>query len=440
MAKLIIKKKIKQFNKVIKVDGDKSLSIRALLFGSQSFGKCEIKNLSRSGDILSTIKGLKKLGIKIIFKKKICLVYGNGLNGFKYKKNISVNAGNSGTFARLLLGLLIKSPNEIKIFGDKSLSKRDFLRAVHPLQEFGAKFRMNYNGTLPIKMLGTEYSKPINYFENRGSAQCKSLVILAALNTPGKTIIKAKKSRDHTELFLKYLKLPIKLVKKNNHDFIEISGEKQFSSFNYTIPGDISSSAFFIVLTLLSKNSSLRIKSVNINPSRTGFIQIINMMGAKVKFVNKKIVCGEPVADILVESQKFFKPINCPVKLNSNAIDEFLVIFLLASRASGVSVFKNLEELDRKESPRLKLASKILKKMGIKVKSGLGSIKIHGNPNLQIKKKILINKYQKDHRIFMTSVIAALTLGGRWVIEDMESHTSSFPSFLSILKKIGYNL
>ena len=113
---------------------------------------------------------------------------------------------------------------------------------------------------------------------------------------------------------------------------------------------------------------------------------------------------------------------------------------IFTSRASGVSVFKNLEELDRKESPRLKLASKILKKMGIKVKSGLGSIKIHGNPNLQIKKKILINKYQKDHRIFMTSVIAALTLGGRWVIEDMESHTSSFPSFLSILKKIGYNL
>ena len=126
--------------------------------------------------------------------------------------------------------------------------------------------------------------------------------------------------------------------------------------------------------------------------------------------------------------------------MNSNAIDEFLVIFLLASRASGVSVFKNLEELDRKESPRLKLASKILKKIGIKVESGLGSIKIRGNPNLKIKKTILINKYQKDHRIFMTSVIAALTLGGKWVIEDMESHTSSFPSFLSILKKIGYNL
>ena len=185
MTKLIIKKKIKQFNKVIKVDGDKSLSIRALLFSSQSFGECKIKNLSRSGDILSTIKGLKKLGIKIILKKKLCLVYGKGLNGFKYRKNISVNAGNSGTFARLLLGLLIKCPSEIKIFGDKSLSKRDFLRVVHPLQEFGAKLKSNYNGKLPIKILGTRYLKPINYFENRGSAQCKSLVILAALNTPG---------------------------------------------------------------------------------------------------------------------------------------------------------------------------------------------------------------------------------------------------------------
>ena len=164
-----------------------------------------------------------------------------------------MNAGNSGTFARLLLGLLIKCPNEIKILGDKSLSKRDFLRVVRPLQEFGAKLKSNYNGKLPIKILGTRYLKPINYFENRGSAQCKSLVILAALNTPGKTTIKAKKSRDHTELFLKYLKLPIKLVKKNKYDLIEVSGERQFNSFNYIIPGDMSSSAFFIILTLLSK-------------------------------------------------------------------------------------------------------------------------------------------------------------------------------------------
>ena len=438
MVRLVIKKKICNFNKIIKVDGDKSLSIRSLLISSQSFGKSTIYNLPKSGDILSTINGLKKLGINIILKNNKCLIYGAGLNSFNYKKGISINAGNSGTFARLLLGLLIKSPYEIKIFGDKSLSRRDFFRVTSPLEKFGANFKLNRKSKLPLKIIGSEFLKPINYLENRGSAQCKSAVILAALNTPGTTIIKAKKSRNHTELFLKYLNLPIKIIRKKNYDLIKVVGEKQFKSFKYVIPGDISSSAFFIILTLLSKKSKLKIENVNVNESRTGFIEIINKMGANVKLVNKKTLYGEPVADICVESQSFFKPINCPVKLNSNAIDEFLVIFLLASKASGISIFKKLEELNKKESPRLKLASKILKKMGVKVKLGIGSIKIYGNPNLNIKKKIIINKYRKDHRVFMTSVIAALTLGGEWIIEDMESHTSSFPSFLKILRKLGY--
>jgi len=147
--KILIKKKISEFNKVISVDGDKSLSIRSLLIGSQSFGICKIKNLPQSGDILSTINGLKKLGIKIFFKNKICFIYGNGLNGFNYKKNIIINAGNSGTFARLLLGLLIKSPHELEIIGDESLSRRDFLRIINPLEQFGAKFVANKKKTSP---------------------------------------------------------------------------------------------------------------------------------------------------------------------------------------------------------------------------------------------------------------------------------------------------
>ena len=161
-------------------------------------------------------------------------------------------------------------------------------------------------------------------------------------------------------------------------------------------------------------------------------------MGANVKFINKRNVYGENLADICVRSQNNFKPINCPVELNSNAIDEFLIIFLLATKASGISSFKKLEELNKKESPRLKLASKILKKIGVKIELGPASIKIFGNPKFIVNKKILINNYYKDHRIFMTSMIAALCLGGKWTIEDKESHVSSFPSFLSILKKIGY--
>ena len=192
------------------------------------------------------------------------------------------------------------------------------------------------------------------------------------------------------------------------------------------------------MLTLLSKNSKLKIKNVNINPSRTGFITIINKMGGKVKLINKRKICGEIIADIFVESQKFFKSIDCPVRLNSNAIDEFLIIFLLASKAKGISRFRKLEELDKKESPRLQLASKILRKMGVRVILNKGSIKIYGNPSLVINKKILIKNYQKDHRIFMTSVIASLCFGGKWIIEDMESYKSSFPSFLKILREIGY--
>ena len=438
MTKIVIQKKIKNFNKIIEVDGDKSLSIRSLLIGSQSYGLCKIKNLSKSDDILSTIEGLKKLGVKIFFKKKICYLYGNGLNSFNFRKNISIDAGNSGTFARLLLGLLVKSSNEIMLIGDKSLSKRDFKRVSDPLKKFGAKFKSKNKNGLPLKILGTEFLKPIKYIEKKGSAQCKSSVILAALNTPGKTIIKAKKSRNHTELFLKHLKMPIKIIRKKKYDIIEISGQNQIKSFNYEIPGDISSSAFFITLTLLSKNSKLKIKNVNVNQSRTGFIKIINMMGANVKLINKRNVYGEQLADICVNSQKNLKPVNCPVEFNSNAIDEFLVIFLLAAKAKGISSFRKLEELNKKESPRLKLASKILKKIGVKVKLGSGSIKIFGNPNLIVNKNILINNYYKDHRIFMTSVVAALCLGGKWTIEDMESHTSSFPSFLKIMQNIGY--
>ena len=438
MVKVVIKKRIGEFNKVINVDGDKSLSIRSLLIGSQSFGICKIKNLPKSEDILSTISGLKKLGVKILFKNKICFIYGNGLNGFNYKKNIVINAGNSGTFARLLLGLLIKSPYKLKIIGDKSLSRRDFNRIIYPLEQFGATFIANRKKTLPLKILGSEYLRPINFFEERGSAQCKSSVILAALNTPGKTTILARKSRNHTELLLRHLKLPIKMLSKKKYDLIEIIGQKQFKSFDYVIPGDMSSSAFFIVLTLLSKNSKLKIRNVNINPSRAGFIKIINKMGAKVKFINKRNNCGELIADICVVSQKKFKAINCPVELNSNAIDEFLIIFLLASKASGTSYFKKLGELNKKESPRLKLASMILKKMGVKNETSKDSIKIFGNPDLILNKKILINNFYKDHRIFMTSVIAALCLGGEWTIEDAESHMSSFPSFLRILRKIGY--
>ena len=277
-----IKNNIKRFNKVLSIEGDKSLSIRWALLASQSKSKSRSVNLLFSEDVINTLKCLRKLGVKVKISKHFCEINGVGLNGFNYKKNLTLDAGNSGTLGRLIMGLLTHSKNTIRLKGDKSLSKRDFLRIIKPLRKFGADFKSNV-GKLPIKIKGTNNPIPIVYNETKGSAQVKSSVMLAALNTDGETIIKAKKSRDHSELLFKHLKLPIKIERKKNYDLIKIRGKKKIPALNYKIPSDISSCAFFIVLTILSKNSKLKIRNVNINPTRVGILQILNMMGVKIK-------------------------------------------------------------------------------------------------------------------------------------------------------------
>ena len=431
--KIILKKKIFSFKKKISIPGDKSISIRWVLISSLANGVSKAKNLLMSGDVLTTIKAIKKFGVKVIIKKNLCIIHGSGIDGYKYKKNITINAGNSGTLGRLISGILIDTPFPIKMIGDKSLSKRDFRRVADPLSKFGASFDLHKNYNLPLVIKGSKKLKPIRFFEQRGSAQCKSSVLFAGIKTNGRTIIKAKKSRNHTELLFKHLKLPIKIKKNKNFDLITIEKVKKIKPLNYKVPSDISSGAFFIALTALTKKSQLIIRNVNVNQTRIGINAILKKMGVKIKLLNKKIYKGEPVADILVKSPKKLKSINCPSKLNSNAIDEFLIIFLIAARAKGISYFKNLDELNKKESPRLKWASKILRMMGIKVITTKNSIRIFGNPKLEINKKIVIQKYLKDHRVFMTSVIAALSFGGEWHIHDKDAIQSSFPSFLKIV-------
>jgi 3-phosphoshikimate 1-carboxyvinyltransferase len=436
MSKLIkIDNKINNFDKTITVSGDKSLSIRWVLFSSLAQGKSKAYNLLLSQDVLAAIDAVKKLGIKVKLRESYCTITGNGLSGYKYKKNIIINSKNSGTLARLIMGLLIDTPYKIKIIGDKSLSKRDFYRIAEPLNRFGAQIKLTKKG-LPLTIVGNKNLKPIKYLENRGSAQCKSSVILAGLKTEGKTFIKAKKSRNHTELLCRHLNLPIKIKKNKKYDLIEINKAKKINPLNYKIPSDISSAAFFMVLTALLDNSKLLIKNVNTNSSRIGIITILKKMGVNIKFKNKQNYKGEATADIFVGISNKLKAINCPAELNSGAIDEFLIIFLVAAKANGISYFKDISELNQKESPRLKWGSKILNKMGIKTVVTNSSIKIFGNPNLKINRKITIKDYLKDHRIFMTSVVAALTFGGTWEIHDKDSIKTSFPLFLDIVNDL----
>ena len=223
---------------------------------------------------------------------------------------------------------------------------------------------------------------------------------------------------------------------KKNYDEIKIKKIEKIKPINYKIPSDISSSAFFIVLTALTKNSELTIKNVNINSSRLGIVTILKKMGVKIFIKNQRIYKGEKNADIKIISAQKLKGINCPSKLNSSAIDEFLVIFLVAAKANGVSYFKNLGELNQKESPRLEWGNKILKEMGIKTITTKNSIKIFGNPKLKIDKQIIIKNFLKDHRVFMASVIAALSFGGKWIIHDKDSINTSFPEFLKTINQL----
>jgi len=436
MSKIIINKKIKSFNRTILIPGDKSLSIRWVLFASLASGISKAKNLLKSADVIAAISAIRKLGIKVSTHKNETKIYGKGVNGYKYKKDLKINAQNSGTLGRLILGILIDTPYPIKILGDKSLSKRDFRRVTDPLSKFGAKFKLKKNQNLPLTISGSSKLNSIKYIENKGSAQCKSSVIFGAMKAKGTTIIKAKKSRNHTELLCKYLGLPVLVKNKKDYDEINIQKIKKIKTLNYNIPSDISSSAFFIGLTVLSPNSKLTIKNVNINPSRTGIITILRRMGVSIIYKNEKIYKGEKKANIIIKSAKKLKAIDCPSKFNSGAIDEFLIIFLIAAKANGVSSFKNLNELNQKESPRLEWAQKILTKMSIKTIVKKNSIKIFGNPQLNINKEIVIKNYLKDHRVFMTSVIAALSFGGRWIIHDKDSINSSFPNFLKEIKKL----
>ena len=431
-----IEELIKPFKKEIIVSSDKSLSIRCILLSSIAAGTSKIFNLLESDDVLNALKAIKKIGVNYKKKKYYTEIHGVGINGFNIKKNTVIDAGNSGTLARTILGLCSATKKKIKLIGDRSLSKRDFSRVIKPLNLFGVNIKSK-RGKLPLELTGSDLLRPIRYIEDKGSAQIKTCIILSAINTPGITIIKSKKSRTHSEVMLKNLNYPIKIIKNKNYDLIEVKGLTQFKSFEYKVPGDISSASFFIVLTLLSKKSRLLIKDVNINPSRTGIIKILNKMNANIKIINKKNYKGEVIGDIKIKSTKNFKSINCPSNLNTAAIDEFLLIFLIAAKSEGISSFKNLEELNKKESPRLDLSIKFLRMIGIKVIRKKNDIKIYGNPKLELHGNYRIKNFLKDHRIFMMSAIAALTLNGTWVISDKDSIKTSFPNFLNILKKLG---
>ena len=334
------------------------------------------------------------------------------------------------------MGILSTYPHKIKIFGDKTLNKRDMERAIKPLEKFGATFEPKNKKNLPLFITGSEMPLPINHTENIGSAQVKGLISYAALDTPGLTrILEKKPSRNHQEILLKHIGAGIRIKKLKNCNLISIKGQKEFKAFNLSIPGDISSAAFFICLTLLNKNSTIKIQSVGLNPTRTGIIKILKKMNARIKITGIKNICGEKIGNVVVKSSNL-KSTNCPASLVPFAIDEMLLIFLCAAKAKGISTFVKLGELEKKESPRLSLMNKILNQIGIKTVLKGDSIKIYGNPKLTLNKSYKI-KTMYDHRLSMCGIVLGSIFGGKVIVEDCHSIATSFPSFLKIMKSLG---
>jgi 3-phosphoshikimate 1-carboxyvinyltransferase len=430
-------KKLPKFVGTINIPGDKSISHRALIIGSQATGIVKVSNLLESADVFSTMNALRKFGVHIIKRGKDYHVYGLVVGGLR-EYNGTINCGNSGTTARLMMGLLSTYPITINFIGDKSLSKRPMARVINLLREFGANALPENKNTMPFKFLGSYVGLQNDQKLNVPSAQLKSAWCLAALNTKGISTLEERfETRDHTEIMLKYLNANIKVKKSKNKKIISIFGKTPIDAKDISIPGDISSAAFMIILALISKNSNVTIKNVLLNPTRTGILDVLKKMKAKIKIKNKKTVCGEIVGDIEAKSSNL-KASTVPEKMAPRLIDEYPILFIAACFAKGTSNFKGIEELRVKVSDRIKSMEVGLKPLGVKISSTKSSVKITGTNSFKLNKKIKIDA-KGDHRIAMSFYVLSQVLNKSFKIKDFNYVKTSFPSFTKTINTLKKN-
>ncbi len=435
---LHVSQKIKPFQKTIQVDSDKSISIRSFLIGAISHNISEAKNVLESEDVMSCINCLKKLGVKIIKKKpKHYLIYGKGLGSFYAKKNAVLDCGNSGTTARLLVGLLSTNPDiHVKIKGDHSLNKRSMKKLIDLMSEFGTTFLPENKTTFPLTLISSPIPIGIEY-KAGVSAQLKSAVMLAGLNANGVTnVIEEKKSRNHTENMLLQNKKLIKIKKnKKGQNHIKIYGKEFLDPIKVNVGGDPSSAAFFTALTLLTPKANLKIQHVGLNPRRIGFYELLKKHGAKINFKNVKKINNELVGDIEVKHSKL-RALKAGPEYYVSATDEYPILFVIAGLTKGTSIFKGIEDLANKESNRIEEMKKVLIQTGIKCKSTKNEMKVFGGSNINYNSSIKVPSLG-DHRICMSTTILSLVTGIKSQIKNFETVGTSAPSFLKIVKSLG---
>ena len=414
--------------------GDKSISHRCVILSSIAIGESRIEGLLGSTDVICTIEAMKSLGANISLNSNKCIINGIGIGSLIEPKK-PLDFGNSGTAARLIMGLVSTHPIKSVFVGDASLSKRPMGRVIDPLTEFGTEFELTSSDFFPIVVNGAKLPIPISYETSVPSAQVKSAVLLAGLNTPGVTsVIEKQKTRDHTERLLEIYGYQIDIIEEKQKTKISITGQESLTSVNIVVPGDPSSAAYPVVAGLICKNSNVTVKNVLMNPTRDGIYKSLEEMGAKIDFTNKKFQAGEDVYDILVESSHL-KAIDVPASRAPSMIDDYPVLAVAASIAEGTSIFRGLSELKVKESNRLSGIKHFLEVNGVNVAIKNDDLIIEGNPK-GIKGGGIINT-NLDHRIAMSSLILGLISDSPVSIDDTKTIDTSFPGFINLMRALG---
>ena len=418
----------------ISTPGDKSISHRCVILSSIAIGESRIEGLLGSTDVICTIEAMKSLGANISLNSNKCIINGIGIGSLIEPKK-PLDFGNSGTAARLIMGLVSTHPIKSVFVGDASLSKRPMGRVIDPLTEFGTEFELTSSEFFPIVVNGAKLPIPISYETSVPSAQVKSAVLLAGLNTPGITsVIEKQKTRDHTERLLEIYGYQIDIIEEKQKTKISITGQESLTSVNIVVPGDPSSAAYPVVAGLICKNSNVTVKNVLMNPTRDGIYKSLEEMGAKIDFTNKKFQAGEDVHDILVESSHL-KAIDVPASRAPSMIDDYPVLAVAASIAEGTSIFRGLSELKVKESNRLSGIKHFLEVNGVNVAIKNDDLIIEGNPK-GIKGGGIINT-NLDHRIAMSSLILGLISDSPVSIDDAKTIDTSFPGFINLMRALG---
>jgi 3-phosphoshikimate 1-carboxyvinyltransferase len=419
----------------VTVPGDKSISHRSLMFAGLAVGESRIEGLLEGEDVLATAAAMRAMGAQIARDADgIWHVAGVGVGGL-LQPQTALEMGNSGTSTRLLMGLVASHPITATFTGDASLSKRPMGRVIDPLSAMGAEFTSSPGGRPPLTMRGLCPAVPIDYTLPVASAQVKSAVLLAGLNTPGVTrVIEPVPTRDHSERMLRGFGADLTVEETPQGRVIAIRGEAELQPQQIAVPGDPSSAAFWMVAASIVPGSDIVIANVGMNPTRTGIITALKMMGADITELNPRIVGGEPVADLQVRHAPL-SAIEVPPDLAPSMIDEYPVLFVAAAFASGRTVARGAEELRVKESDRIAAMVAALAPNGVRLEEFEDGLAIHGNGGELLPGGAQIAS-NLDHRIAMSMAVAGLGARDAVTIDDASPVATSYPGFFPTLDRL----